>query len=128
MISDHSQMREGMGFLDNLENSLKSLESQGERDSAEAERRARDKAQAIAPWAEKLKQAPYTRVLMEEATKAGHKLRTKVYMSWMDGMFCLQARDRKLNLQPTGTGVVAYFIERDGSERQEAVDLNGDAA
>ena len=46
-----------MGFLDNLESSLKSLESQGERDGSEVLRRdeERNRSSAAAPWAEELK-------------------------------------------------------------------------
>ena len=46
-----------MSFLDNLENSLKSLESREERDPGERKRRESDRARALAagPWADRLK-------------------------------------------------------------------------
>ena len=95
-----------MGFLDNLENSLKSLEEREERDPAEYERREQKRSYtlAAAPWAAKLKAAPYTQALFEQATLAGHRLRTKVYMSWFDDVLALQAKDRKLELRPTPEG------------------------
>jgi hypothetical protein len=123
-------MREGMSFLDNLENNLKSLESREEVDPAEFQRREdkRALAKAIAPWAAKLKAAPFTQALFEHATVAGHRLRTKVYMSWFDDVLALQARERKLELRPTPDGIVAAFIEADRSETIQPLDLSGDPA
>jgi hypothetical protein len=119
-----------MSFLDNLENSLKSLESREERDPAEQERREykRKAALAAAPWAAKLKESPYTQALFEQATIAGHRLRTKVYMSWFDGALSLQAKERKLELRPTPGGIVAALIEADREETLKPVDLDGDPA
>jgi len=119
-----------MGFLDNLENSLKSLESQEERDPAEHERREekRNLALATAPWASKLKAAPFTQALFEQATIAGHRLRTKVYMSWFDNVLSLQARDRKLELRPTPDGITAAFIEADRGETVQPLDLDSNPA
>lgn len=121
---------EWMSFLDNLENSLKSLESREERDPAEQERREekRNLRLAAAPWAEKLKAAPFTQALFEQATLAGHRLRTKVYMSWFDDVLALQAKERKLELRPTPDGIVAAFIESDRAETLQPVDLEGDPA
>ncbi len=117
-----------MSFLDNLENSLKSLESREERDPAEYERREqkRNFAKAAAPWAAKLKAAPFTQALFEHATIAGHRLRTKVYMSWFDDVLALQAKERKLELRPTPEGIVAAFIEADREELTRPVSLEED--
>jgi hypothetical protein len=119
-----------MGFLDNLENSLKSLEEREERNPAEYERREqkRNFTLAAAPWAAKLKAAPYTQALFEQATAAGHRLRTKVYMSWFEDVLALQAKDRKLELRPTPDGIVAAFIEADREEHLQPLDLAGDPA
>jgi hypothetical protein len=119
-----------MGFLDNLEDSLKSLESHEERDPAEYDRREqqRNLALAAAPWAAKLKAAPYTQALFEQAAIAGRRLRTKVYMSWLDDVLSLQAKERKLELRPTPDGIVAAFIEADREERVQPLDLAGDPA
>jgi hypothetical protein len=119
-----------MSFLDNLENSLKSLEEREERDPAEYARREqkRNFTLAAAPWAAKLKAAPYTQTLFEQATIAGHRLRTKVYMSWFDDVLALQAKDRKLELRPTPEGITAAFIEPDREENLQSVDLDGDPA
>jgi hypothetical protein len=119
-----------MSFLDNLENNLKSLESREEKDPAEQERREqkRNLARATAPWAAKLKAAPFTQALFEQATVAGHRLRTKVYMSWLDDVLSLQAKERKLELRPTPGGIMAAFIEADREERLQPLDLDSDPA
>ncbi len=117
-----------MGFLDNLENSLKSLEKADERDPTAHERRTseRAKALAVAPWAEKLKTSDYTKQLFDKAAVAGHRMRMKIYMAWLDGDLRLEARQRRLELKPTSEGIVADFVEPSGDSRREAVDLNGD--
>lgn len=119
-----------MGFLDNLEDSLKSLERQEERDPGEQRRRQDEKARvlAVAPWAEKLKTSDFTKKLFDEAAVAGHRIRTKVYMAWFDTTLRLEARERKLELRPTPDGIVAAFIEADGETKVEPVDLAGDPA
>jgi hypothetical protein len=116
-----------MGFLDNLENSLKNLESRDERDSGQHERRAEERAHAaeIAPWAEQLKTANYTKELLDQAAIAGHKIRTKIYMAWFESTLRLEARGRRLELRPAASGIVADFIEPDGSSRSQPVDLTG---
>ncbi len=101
-----------MGFLDNLENSLKSLESQGERDGSERLRQEeeRNRRSAEAPWADQLRQSAFTRKLFDDAAAAGHRLRTKIYVAWLDTTLRLEARGRRLELRPTPTGIVAVFI------------------
>ena len=119
-----------MSYLDNLESSLKNLESQEERDPREHQRRQdeRKRADSIAPWAEQLKNAPFTQKLFDEAALAGHKIRTKVYMAWFDDMLRLEARERRLELRPTAEGIVAAFIEPDGATKTQTVNLKGDPA
>jgi hypothetical protein len=116
-----------MSFADNLENSLKSLESQeeraGERESQEKRDAERVQALAIAPWAEQLKSSAFVPKLLDEATRAGHAIRVKVHITWLGSTLRLEARDRKLELRPTAEGVVAAFIQ-DGSEaRQQPIEL-----
>ena len=117
-----------MSFLDNLENSLKSLESADERaaNKETQEQRDAERAQAltVAPWAEQLKASPFTQALMEEATRAGHKTRSKVRILWLGTTLRLEARERKLELRPTPDGILAVFVH-DGSEaRSEPIDLS----
>ncbi len=117
-----------MGFLDNLENSLKSLETQEERDGSSHQRREGERARALAigPWAEKLRTSDYTKQLFDKAALAGHRIRTKIYMAWFDEMLRLEARQRRLQLKPTADGIVAEFVEPDGESHAEPVDLNSD--
>lgn len=122
-----------MSFLDNLENSLKSLESRedaAQRDKEDRTRRQAEQAAAIAsaPWADQLRTDPFTAGLLDEATRIGHSQRTKVHIAWMGTALRLEARGRKLELRPTGEGVLASFSE-DGVElRSEKLDLKGDPA
>ncbi len=117
-----------MDFLDNLENSLKNLESQEERDPAALRRQqeARQQSAAAAPWAEKLKASEYTKSLFEKAALAGHQMRAKVYMAWLDSVLRLEARGRWCELRPTASGIVAEFVKSDGQITSMPVDLNGD--
>jgi hypothetical protein len=119
-----------MSFLDNLESSLKNLESQEERDPREHQRRQEERKRAVAvgPWAEQLKNGPYTQKLFEQAAIAGHKIRTKIYMAWFDDILRLEARERRLELRPTADGIVAEFIEPDRSSTTRAVNLKNDPA
>ncbi len=66
-----------MSFLDNLENNLKALENREEGGIDESRRRdsERERALAVAPWAERLKAAPFTSNLMKQATLAGRESR-----------------------------------------------------
>jgi len=119
-----------MSFLDNLENTLKALEGRESEaaDPRAAERREAERAQALAaaPWAEKLKTEPYTQALLDGATLAGHRLRAKVYITWLGSTLRLEARGRKLELRATPDGVLAVFIEENAEVRSERLDLAGD--
>ena len=118
-----------MGFLDNLESSLKSLESRDEKDSQrEQQRREADARafQAAAPFADKLKNSAFTQGLMGHATRIGFAQRTKVHIAWLGSTLRLEARDRKLELRPTPQGVIAAFIENGNETRSQAIDLDGD--
>ena len=117
-----------MGFLDNLEDSLKNLESDQERDSSAFQRRESDRAKAIAiaPWAEKLKDSDYTKQLFDKAAIAGHRTRTKVYMAWLDSTLRLEAKGRRLELRPAPDGIFADFVEPDGRRSSKNLDLSND--
>ena len=116
-----------MDFLDSLENSLKNLESREERDSSAAQRHRDERSHhlQVAPWAEKLKNSDYTRKLFDQAAAAGHRLRAKIYMAWLDKTLRLEVRGRWCELRPTPDGIEAEFILPDGSSRKEKIDLTG---
>src|ERR1035441_8605149 len=119
-----------MSFLDNLENSLKTLESseQGKEDAERAHRtreNERAQAQAVAPFAEQLKQSPYTAELLKQAARVGFSLRMKVHIAWLGATLRLEARDRRLELRPTPQGIVAGYIENGRETRTEPCDQEG---
>jgi hypothetical protein len=120
-----------MSFLDNLENNLKSLESQEEgKESAERLHRAREieraSLQAIAPYAEELKKSPFTAGLLTQAARVGHALRVKVHVAWLGTTLRLEARERRLELRPTAQGIVAVYLEHGQETRTTPLDLGGD--
>ena len=122
-----------MSFLDNLENNLKSLESQEEgKEAAERAHRTRESqrasAQAAAPWADELKKGAFTAELLKQAARIGFSLRLKVHVAWLGTTLRLEARDRRLELRPTATGVVAAHLENGVETRSEPLDLKSDAA
>jgi hypothetical protein len=117
-----------MSFLDNLENNLKSLESRDEgKDSADQQRRARERdranAQAAAPYAEELKKSPFTAELLKQAARIGFEKRTKVHVAWLGTTLRLEARERRLELRPTGGGIQAVYLEDGRETRTEPLDL-----
>jgi hypothetical protein len=117
-----------MSFSDNLENSLKNLESHDERDTGGARTQQQRQAHranvlAAAPWAEKLRNGAYTPGLMTHATRIGHGLRTKVNIVWLGSTLRFQAREHRLELRPTPDGVMAHFFEGEKEVKQEKVDL-----
>jgi hypothetical protein len=117
-----------VSFLDNLENNLKSLESSDEADFAVHRRRESDQhhARAVAPWAEKLKNGDFAKKLMQQATRAGFQLRTKVHIAWIGPALRLEGRKQRLELQPTRDGVVAVMFRENEEVRRRPVDLESD--
>ena len=115
-----------MDFLDNLENSLKNLEAREERDPHAEKRRGDERARtlATAPWAEQLKSSQFTQTLLEKAAVTGHRLRTKIYVAWLDTTLRLEAKGRKLDLVPTPEGIAANFLEPNGETSSKSIDLN----
>jgi len=121
-----------MSFLDNLENNLKSLESQPEGKDGDRLRRARESAkanaQAAAPWADELKKGPFTAELLKQAARIGFSMRTKVHVAWLGTTLRLEARERRLELRPTAGGIVAAYLENGAETRVEPLDLTSDPA
>src|SRR5258708_25343539 len=117
-----------MGFLDKVENSLKKLESRDEKDSQrDHERREAESnaTRAAAPHAELLRESPFTAALLEHATRLGFRKRVKVHIVWLGTTLRLEARDKKLDLQPTPEGILGVFIENGSEVRKRRVDLAG---
>jgi len=116
-----------MSYLDNLENTLKNLESRNEPDPLTNERREAERAGALAaaPWADRLKSGAFTTNLMDAAAVIGHKLRAKVYMAWLGNTLRFELRQSKLELRPTAEGVLAVFMEGNNEIKSHKVDLEG---
>jgi len=114
-----------MSYLDNLENTLKNLESRNEPDPLTNERREADRAGALAaaPWVDRLKSGAFTTNLMDAAAVIGHKLRAKVYMAWLGNTLRFELRQSKLELRPTAEGVLAVFMEGNIEIKSRKVDL-----
>jgi len=123
-----------MSYLDNLENNLKALENQEERDPVkvqrERERREADKNAALlrAPYAELLKTSPFTNELLTHCRTIGHAQRMLVRFTWIGETLRLDAQQKRMELTPTAEGITAVFSV-DGTETGRApVDLESDDA
>jgi hypothetical protein len=120
-----------MSFLDNLESSLKNMESREERgDQNKRDAKFRDveraRTQASGIYAEQLRRGPYAGELLKQASRLGHAMRTKIHLAWLGTTLRLEARGSKLELRPTPEGVIAVFIENNAELRSLHVDLAGD--
>src|SRR5271155_1165770 len=104
-----------MSFLDNLENNLKALENQEERDpekvKREQDRRETDRTAALlrAPHAEALKKSPFTQELLTQCRAIGHGQRVLVQFTWLGETLRLDAKAKRLELVPTTQGITAVF-------------------
>lgn len=116
-----------MSFLDNLENNLKALENLEQGGIDETRRREADRAYAleVAPWADRLRNSPWTSSLMQLATRAGFARRTKVNFIWLGTVLRLEARDQRLEFRPAADCVNAVFLS-DGIEvKRSDISLEG---
>jgi len=124
-----------MSFLDNLENNLKALESQEEKDPAQVkldrERREAERNAALmrAPHVEALKNSTFTTELLTECRTIGHGQRVLVRFTWIGEILRLDAQAKRMELIPTPDGIMAV-ISDGGVEtaREMAHPETGDAA
>ena len=117
-----------MSFLDSLENNLKALESreEGGMASAKSREQQRSKAKAEAPWAERLRNDPLTKKLMQDVTRAGFQRRTKVNLLWMGSTLRMEARRLRLELRPEADGITAVYLNGQEESQREPIDLKED--
>jgi gluconate kinase len=117
-----------MSFLDSLENNLKALESREDGGVASTKSRdqERSKAKAEAPWAERLRNDPWTQKLMQDVTRAGFQRRTKVNLVWMGSTLRMEARRLRLELRPEVDGITAVYLNGQEEAKRERVDLKQD--
>jgi hypothetical protein len=116
-----------MSFLDSLENNLKALEGKEAPGFEDHKRREseRRRTASVAPWAERLKTSPYTQALMQQATRAGYRIRTKVNFVWIGAMLRLEARGYRLELHPAADGVQAICLRGADELKRDTIDLSG---
>ena len=110
-----------MSFLDNLENNLKALESQEEKDpekvKRDQERRDAERTAALqrAPFVEALKTSPFTSDLLTQCRTIGHGQRVLVQFTWIGETLRLNAKNKRMELNPTPEGIIAV-LSLDGLE------------
>jgi hypothetical protein len=123
-----------MSFLDNLENNLKALESQEERDpekvKRDQERRDAERQAALlrAPHAEALKTSPFTSELLTQCRVIGHGQRVLVQFTWLGERLRLDAKSKRMELTPTAEGITAVFSVNGEETGRTAVDPQVDDA
>ena len=121
-----------MSYLDNLENNLKALENQEERDpekvKREQERREAERTAALlrAPHVDALKNSPFTSELFTQCRAIGHGQRVLVQFTWLEETLRLDAKEKRLQLVPTADGISAVFFKlfADGG-RPMRIGVNG---
>jgi hypothetical protein len=102
-----------MSFLDNLENNLKALESQEEKDpekvARDRERRESERNAALlrAPFVEALKSSPFTDTLLTECRAVGREQRVLVQFLWIGENLRLNAKNKRMELMPSPEGIIA---------------------
>ncbi|MEI9812514.1 MAG: hypothetical protein WDO18_07470 [Acidobacteriota bacterium] len=118
-----------MSFLDNLENNLKALERQEERDPEKVRRDReereleREAALKRAPFVEALKTSAFTSELLTQCRLVGREARVLVRFAWIGDNLRLDAGPKRLELSPEADGVVGVYSV-DGAETARAkVDL-----
>ncbi len=123
-----------MGYLDNLENNLKALENQEQRDpekiKREQERREAERTAALqrAPHAEALKNSPFTSELLTQCRAIGHGQRVLVQFTWLGETLRLDAKEKRLQLAPTPEGISAAFSVNGEVTARETVNPQTDDA
>jgi hypothetical protein len=123
-----------MSFLDNLENNLKALESREEKDpeklKRDQEQREADRNAALqrAPYAEALKNSPFTMELLTQCRTIGHGQRVLVQFTWIGESLRLDAKAKRVELTPTPEGITAVFTEGGLETGRAKVDPHSDDA
>ncbi len=116
IVSETGARGQSMSFLDNLENNLKALENQEEKNpekvKRDQERREAERASALlrAPHAEALKNSEFTSTAPRTPVPTiGREQRVLVQFTWIGRNLRLDAAAKRLELTPTAEGIVAVF-------------------
>lgn len=123
-----------MSFLDNLENTLKALERQEEKDPEkqrrDREQRDAERAAALfrAPHAEALRDSAFTSEFLGQCRVVGREQKVLVQFTWLGEMLRLDAKEKRMELVPTAEGIVAVMSESGVETARTAVDPAKDDA
>jgi hypothetical protein len=124
-----------MSFLDNLENNLKALENQEEKNpekvKRDQERREAERSSALlrAPHATALKNSEFTSQLLTKCRTIGREQHVLVQFTWIGDNLRLDAAAKRMELTPTPEGIVAVFSSNGAEVSREMVNpQTGDAA
>lgn len=123
-----------MSYLDNLENNLKALENQEERDpqkvKREQERREAERSAALlrAPHVEALRNSAFTLELLTQCRAIGHQQRVLVQFTWLGETLRLDAKAKRMLLAPTSEGITAVFSVNCEETGRTTVDPKADDA
>jgi len=123
-----------MGFLDNLENTLKALERQEEKDpekvKRDREQREAERSAAItrAPHVEALRDSAFTSELLGQCRVVGREAKVLVQFTWIGENLRLDAKEKRMELVPTADGIVAVVSENGVESDQWKVDTEKDDA
>ena len=123
-----------MGFLDHLENTLKALERQEEKDPEKVrrdqERRESERNASIlrAPHVEALRDSAFTSELLGQCRVVGREQRVLVQFTWIGEHLRLDAKEKRMELVPTAEGIVAVFSVDGAETGQEKVNPETDDA
>jgi hypothetical protein len=123
-----------MSYSDNLENNLKALENQEERDpqkvKREQERREAERTAALlrTPHAETLKNSPFTMELLTQCRAIGHAQRVLVQFTWLGETLRLDAKAKRMVLAPSAEGITAVWSENGEETGRTSVDPQVDDA
>jgi hypothetical protein len=123
-----------VSFIDNLENNLKALENLEQKDperlKRDQERREAEREAALkaAPHAEALRNSAFTAELLKQCRVVGHGQRVLVQFAWIGDVLRLDARAKRMELQPTAEGIVAVFSENGAETARLPVQPQNDGA
>jgi hypothetical protein len=123
-----------MGFLDNLENTLKALERQEEKDpekvKRDREQREAERSAAItrAPHVEALRDSAFTSELLGQCRVVGREAKVLVQFTWIGENLRLDAKEKRMELVPTADGIIAVVSENGVESDQWKVDPEKDEA
>ena len=78
------------------------------------------------PNADALKKGQWTQDLLTQAVTIGHGLRMRVGMAWIGTTLRLEAKEKRMELQPGAEGIDAVFFVDGVETGREAADLAGD--